>query len=120
MAMLKLLRVTMGVDATVHGFRTTFRTWAQEETEFLPETVEHCLHHILGDASEKVYKQGLALKKRAKVLQAWADFATTPPKSKSLDATKGCVKRPGSLRRSPRMARVFLPDRRKGSRPTVV
>jgi hypothetical protein len=42
----------------VHGFRTTFRTWAQEETDFEEEIVEHCLHHITGDDADKAYKVG--------------------------------------------------------------
>lgn len=80
--MLKHLKEITGDDTlTVHGFRTTFRTWAQDETDFekMEETVEHCLHHILGDDSEKVYKSGEALKKRRIVMQAFADFAMRPP-----------------------------------------
>jgi integrase len=77
MTMLKHLKeITGDPSLTVHGFRTTFRTWAQEETEFDRETVEHCMHHILGDEAEKAYKRGEALKKRRAVLQAFADFAT--------------------------------------------
>jgi hypothetical protein len=65
----------------VHGFRTTFRTWAQEETDFEEAIVEHCLHHITGDDAEKAYKRGEALRKRRIVMQAFADFATLPPKN---------------------------------------
>jgi integrase len=80
MTMLKHLKeITGDSDLTVHGFRTTFRTWAQEETEFEEEIVEHCLHHITGDEAEKAYKRGEALKKRRVVMQAFADFATRPP-----------------------------------------
>src|SRR5207244_11088556 len=79
--MLKHLKEITGDDTlTVHGFRTTFRTWAQEETDFEEEIVEHCLHHITGDEAEKAYKSGEALKKRRVVMQAFADFATRPPK----------------------------------------
>jgi integrase len=47
MTMLKHLKEITGDETlTVHGFRTTFRTWAQEETDFEEEIVEHCLHHI--------------------------------------------------------------------------
>ena len=80
--MLKHLKEISGDDTlTVHGFRTTFRTWAQEETKFDHEIIEHCLHHILGDEAEKAYKRGEALKKRREVMQAFADFATRPPKN---------------------------------------
>jgi integrase len=82
MTMLKHLKQIIGdKTATVHGFRTTFRTWAQEETDFEEEIVEHCLHHITGNEAEKAYKRGEALKKRRVVMQAFADFATLPPKN---------------------------------------
>lgn len=80
--MLKMIKQITGDDTmTVHGFRSTFRTWAQEDTDFekMGETVEHCMHHILGDDAEKVYKTGEALRKRRIVMQAFADFATTTP-----------------------------------------
>jgi integrase len=80
MTMLKHLKEITGDETlTVHGFRSTFRTWAQEETEFEEEIVEHCLHHITGDEAEKAYKRGEALKKRRVVMQAFADFAMRPP-----------------------------------------
>jgi integrase len=79
MTMLKKLKEVSGDPAiTVHGLRGTFRTWAQDETDFEEEIVEHCMHHITGDGAEKAYKHGQALKKRRLVLQAWADFATRP------------------------------------------
>jgi integrase len=82
MTMLKNLKELTGDETlTVHGFRTTFRTWAQEETDFEEEIVEHCLHHITGDDAEKAYKRGEALKKRRVVMQAFADFATRLPKT---------------------------------------
>jgi integrase len=83
MTMLKYLKELSGdATLTVHGFRTTFRTWAQEETHFEEEIVEHCLHHITGDDAEKAYKRGEALRKRRVVMQAFADFAMRPPKKK--------------------------------------
>jgi integrase len=83
MTMLKHLKQITGDETlTVHGFRTTFRTWAQEETDFEEEIVEHCLHHITGDDAEKAYKRGEALRKRRIVMQAFADFATRPLNNK--------------------------------------
>jgi len=80
--MLKHLKVISGDETlTVHGFRTTFRTWAQDETNFDRETIEHCIHHILGDEAEKAYKRGEALRKRRVVMQAFANFATRPPRN---------------------------------------
>jgi len=78
--MLKALKEISGDPTlTVHGLRGTFRTWAQDETDFEEEIVEHCMHHITGDDAEKAYKHGQALRKRRVVLQAWADFATKLP-----------------------------------------
>jgi integrase len=80
MTMLKALKEISGDPTlTVHGLRGTFRTWAQDETDFEEEIVEHCMHHITGDDAEKAYKHGKAVRKRRIVLQAWADFATRPP-----------------------------------------
>jgi integrase len=59
---------------TVHGFRSTFSTWAQEQTDFASDIVEHCLAHITGDGSEKAYKRGDALDKRRAIMDAWANF----------------------------------------------
>jgi integrase len=80
MTMLKRLKdLASDPSATVHGLRGSFRTWAQDEADFAEETVEHCMHHITGDASAKAYKHGKAIRKRRAVLQAWADFACKPP-----------------------------------------
>ncbi|WP_315833459.1 tyrosine-type recombinase/integrase [Bradyrhizobium prioriisuperbiae] len=85
MTMLKHLKEIAGdKKLTVHGFRSTFRTWAQEETDFEEEIIEHCLHHITGDETEKAYKRGEAIKKRRIVMQAFADFATRAPKVKTM------------------------------------
>lgn len=80
MAMLNTIKKISGNDTlTVHGLRGTFRTWAQEETSFEEEIVEHCMHHITGDDAEKAYKHGQAVKKRRIVLQTWADYVTKRP-----------------------------------------
>jgi integrase len=77
--MLKALKGISGDPTlTVHGLRGTFRTWAQDETDFDEEIIEHCMHHIAGDDAEKAYRHGQALRKRRIVLQAWADFAIKP------------------------------------------
>jgi integrase len=78
--MLRLLQRDMErKDYTVHGFRTSFRTWGQEKTEFSREILEHCLHHIEGSETEKAYKRGDALEKRAVVMNAWADYCLPKP-----------------------------------------
>jgi integrase len=73
--MLRCLQVYMKrPDCTVHGVRATFRTWGQEKTSFDHDTLEHCIHHITGDAQALVYKRGAAVEKRTVIMNAWADY----------------------------------------------
>ena len=59
---------------TPHGFRSSFRDWAGDETEFPREVAEGCLAHKVGDATENAYRRSTALKKRRNLLDAWAHF----------------------------------------------
>jgi integrase len=70
----KYLTQTMGVKATIHGFRATFRTWAGNETHFDRVTCEMALAHKAGDAVELAYRRGDALAKRRALMQAWEAF----------------------------------------------
>ena len=65
----------LNVDTTVHGFRSTFRDWAGDCTEFARDVVEAALAHALGDKTEAAYRRGDALEKRRKLMEAWAAFA---------------------------------------------
>lgn len=77
MAMLALLK-RMGHGAvTVHGFRSTFRDWAAEQTAYPREVIEHALAHQLADASEAAYQRGDLLRKRRSLMNDWADFCVT-------------------------------------------
>lgn len=78
MAMAKLLG-RMGVDATPHGFRSTFRDWVNECTNFQGEIAEAALAHVIGDATERAYRRGDALEKRRALMDAWALFCTATP-----------------------------------------
>jgi integrase len=60
--------------ATVHGFRSSFRDWAGEETSFPREIAEQALAHATGDATERAYRRGDALEKRRALMEAWASF----------------------------------------------
>jgi integrase len=74
MAMAMLLR-RMGRDnITVHGFRSSLRDWAGDETHFQREVAEAALAHVVGDESEQAYRRGDALAKRRALMQAWADY----------------------------------------------
>lgn len=61
---------------TVHGFRSTFRDWVGEETEFPREIAEAALAHNVGDATERAYRRGDALERRRRLMDAWANFVT--------------------------------------------
>jgi integrase len=73
MAMDMLLR-RMNCDATVHGFRSSFRTWAAERTTFAREVVEAALAHVAGDETERAYQRGDLFEKRRRLMTAWADY----------------------------------------------
>jgi integrase len=79
MAMAELLKRMDRRDITVHGFRSTFRTWAGEETNFPREVIEHALSHIEGSVSEKAYWRGEMIKRRTELMRVWADYCLTPP-----------------------------------------
>ena len=59
------------VDATVHGFRSTFRDWVGEATSFPDVIAEAALAHVTGDKTEQAYRRGDALERRRKMMGAW-------------------------------------------------
>lgn len=63
---------------TAHGFRSTFRDWAGEQTAFPREVIEHALAHQLPDKSEASYARATLLPKRVKLMEAWANYAAAP------------------------------------------
>lgn len=81
MAGLKLLERMGRDDLTVHGFRSTFRDWAAEQTNFPREVAEAALAHIVKDKAEAAYQRGDLLEKRAKLMQAWAEYCERPTKA---------------------------------------
>jgi integrase len=74
MAMTMQLRRMGREDITVHGFRSTFRDWASEQTSFPHETCEHALAHRISDKAEAAYRRGDQFEKRRKLMEAWASF----------------------------------------------
>ena len=61
-------------DATVHGFRSSFRDWAGNVTNFPREITEMALSHVIGDKAEQAYRRGDALDKRRKLMEEWANY----------------------------------------------
>jgi integrase len=68
-------------DVTPHGFRSTFRDWAAEQTAFPREIAEAALAHILTNKAEAAYQRGDLLERRRKLMAAWGRYATTPKKA---------------------------------------
>ena len=64
----------MGVDATVHGFRSTFRDWISEHTNHPNEVAEMALAHAVGDKVEAAYRRGDLFAKRDALMDEWAAF----------------------------------------------
>ena len=59
---------------TVHGFRTSFRTWAAECTDIPREVCEMALAHNVGNAVERAYSRSDLLEKRVALMQMWDAF----------------------------------------------
>jgi integrase len=65
-------------DATPHGFRSSFRDWVSEETNFAGDLAEAALAHIKGDKVEAAYKRGTMFDKRRTLMDAWAAYCAQP------------------------------------------
>lgn len=89
MAMLQALRGYKGGGLTVHGFRSSFRDWAGEKTEFPRELAEAALAHVVGDAAEKAYRRGDALERRRPLMEAWATYCIPPVRSAEIFTLEG-------------------------------
>jgi integrase len=74
MAMLALLKRMKRTDITVHGFRATFSTWANETAAARPDVIEACLAHREGDKIRAAYNRAQFGDERHKLLDAWATY----------------------------------------------
>ena len=83
--LLKLLR-TNELDCTVHGFRSSFKTWAIEATSTPWAVSEAALAHVVGNSTESAYVRGDLFEQRRVLMTAWADFIA--PKRGSSRAKK--------------------------------
>lgn len=83
MAMTMVLRKLGHADLTVHGFRSTFRDWAAEETAHPNIVAEMVLAHTLENKVEAAYRRGDLLEKRRRLMQDWADYCTKEQRNKT-------------------------------------
>jgi integrase len=88
MAMSMLLKRMGRNDVTVHGFRSTFRDWASEQTSFPHETCEHALAHRISDKAEAAYRRGDQFEKRRKLMESWAAFCQPTTSTKVVPLKK--------------------------------
>jgi integrase len=65
-------------DLTIHGFRSSFRDWCAERTNFPGEVAEMALAHIVSDKVEAAYRRGTMFQKRRQLADAWARFCAAP------------------------------------------
>ena len=77
MTLTKILRsVGLADRATVHGFRTSFKTWAMEQTDVPWAVGEAALAHTLGNSTEQAYARSDLFERRRELMQQWADYMT--------------------------------------------
>lgn len=74
MAFLMTLRRMGRTDVTPHGFRSTFRDWAAERTDFQNEVAEAALAHVVSNQAEAAYRRGDLFEKRRALMEDWGSF----------------------------------------------
>ena len=74
MALTAVMR-RMGRTEVPHGFRSTFRDWAAERTNYPRDLAEMALAHAIGNAVEAAYRRGDMLQKRREMMESWAQFS---------------------------------------------
>jgi integrase len=74
MTLTAVLRRMKRIDITVHGFRSTFRDWAAEATNYPHELAEMALAHVVSNKVEAAYRRGDMLEKRRSMMNDWANY----------------------------------------------
>lgn len=83
MTLLAVMR-RMDLDAVPHGFRSTFRDWAAERTNYPRDVAEMALAHTIGDKVEAAYRRGDLFAKRARMMADWARAVSAPPMAENV------------------------------------
>jgi hypothetical protein len=95
----------MGHGATtVHGFRSSFRDWAAERTNFAREVIEIALAHVVENKAEAAYWRSDLWVKRARLMEAWANYCARPELASGANV--------------PLLHNVVLPMGRENAQPT--
>jgi integrase len=80
-----------GKGVTVHGFRSSFRMWVAETTNYPREVAEHALAHQLPDAVERAYQRGSQFTKRAALMGDWAVYCSSMPTDTVIRTIRGAA-----------------------------
>jgi len=81
MAMLQLLERMERDEITVHGFRSSFRDWTAEQTNYARDVCEMALAHTIGNKTEAAYRRGDLFEKRRRLMAEWAKYCELKPKA---------------------------------------
>ena len=68
----------LALDGVPHGFRSTFRDWAAEQTSFPDEVRKAASMHAVDDATKKAYERTTFFDKRRELMNQWSDFLDKP------------------------------------------
>lgn len=77
---------------TVHGFRSSFRDWTSEQTNFGRDLAEISLSHRVGDKTERAYARSTLLERRRELMAAWATHCTSPPDAHNVVRLQGAAR----------------------------
>jgi integrase len=76
-------------DLTAHGFRSTFRVWCAEQTNFPSEVAEAALAHAVSDKVIEAYVRTTFFDRRRKLMDAWARFCNAPAQAAAVIPLRG-------------------------------
>jgi integrase len=76
---MRKLLARMNSAITVHGFRSTFRDWSAEKTDYANQVCEMALAHAIKNKDERAYRRGPLFDKRVDLMSDWATFCYAPP-----------------------------------------
>ena len=117
-AMLKVTRsmrypsTTRGKICVPHGFRSTFRDWAGDRTDFPREVIEAAMSHQIPDKAEAAYRRSTALEKRRELMEEWARYCgrgeTALDDNMELALAKGSICTPAPSADAVSRANAFL------------
>jgi integrase len=93
MTLTAVLRRMGRSDITAHGFRSTFRDWCSERTNYPRDVAEMALAHTIGDKVEAAYRRGDLFEKRRRLMKEWGKFSSKVQTAATVTSIKGAARR---------------------------